>query len=181
MPGDITRGTGTRYSQRRLWAYRFLEGRKRLGLSGTLPIMGEDLGEDTQGDLGRRIGADIEADGGVNPLRQGGRIRAELLCYPAEDGLDPVLTPNHADIAGLRREGRPQSGDIILVSGDEDDRTILPDRKLCDSRFMVFVDEFGRVRKLVSGRERIHEGTGDVEEVREPHDAGRHGARTRHH
>src|SRR6266508_7017853 len=79
----------------------------------------DHFAENRQRDLGRRLGADIEADGRVHSLDQ---LLTDLILIAKslKTSLDTPPTADHANIFRLTREDHAQAGFIIGVSpGDQ--------------------------------------------------------------
>jgi len=69
-------------------------------------------------DLFRRDGADIESDGGVNPVE---RWAAGLRLQSLENFDDFALGPDHADVARASFRGPAQDTHIVTVAARDDD------------------------------------------------------------
>src|SRR4029453_4221179 len=74
---------------------------------------GEDLGEDGEGDLRRRLRTQIETDGHVDPTER--VLPDPVPGEKSEDGLPPTARAEEPDVAHGRGQGMAEHGQIVLV------------------------------------------------------------------
>src|SRR3989449_4099737 len=78
------------------------------GQAGRAALNSEHLGQDSQRDLGRRLGAEVEADGHAHPGQQ--ILGDAILSQEVEDGLAAPARAEEADVADRRLERVLQHG-----------------------------------------------------------------------
>jgi hypothetical protein len=129
---------------------------------------GERLGQDRDGGLGRRVGAEVEAGGAVDPLELLVRqARLEELVAPLR--LRPARA-DRADVEGVGREGGLERGDVELeVVREHHDRGAVVGREPCERDVGPLDEELVRARDPLPGREggaRVDAGRVPAEQLR---------------
>src|SRR5438552_3933596 len=114
----------------------------------------EYLGEDRDGDLARRLVAELQPDGRVQPL-VGARIAAGSARDVAQDDRDFPLAADQADVARPRAEGRFEHAFVERVAASEHDDEIRGTGNEATQRLRaeVLAPDFGGFRTAIAARE----------------------------
>src|SRR5438445_5249264 len=106
------------------------------GQAGRAALNGEHLGQDSQRDLGRRLGAEVEADGHAHPGQQ--ILGDAILSQEVEDGFAAPARAEEADVADRRLERVLQHGQVVLVVvGHQDQRSEEHTSELQSRQYLV--------------------------------------------
>src|SRR5262245_2285630 len=147
------------------------------GLGPPVPAHLDHLGHDRQGDLLRPAGADVEADGGVDPVEA--LLRDPVGGQALEDEQHPPAAADHPDIGGGGADHPAQRLLVVLVAPSDQDQ-VRPGGNLLtgDGGLEVVDHDLVRVGEALAAGEALpvvddggleakdlgvtHEGDGDV-------------------
>src|SRR3954471_20266589 len=133
-------------------------------------LHGDQLGEDADGDLLRRHGADVEADWRVHALEQGGRRL--VLGERAVDARDLGAAADQSEIAQVARRERAQRLEVVgMAAGDDHHVRMRGDIRARDPGRDVIDDDLRGGRKTLGVGELlaiVHDMHAEADLFRDP-------------